>query len=202
MRELRHICKYAKIYNGCMRVIKTIQSKIDSIPIMYGEAMVVRAKLNLKPIKELMGDDVHYALSIREKGYRAVFARDANFIEEVLPRKEDYLNQKVRRAEGVIKSFIYHKKMLFNPRYGLFGFFCFPLDWFLFLFQPILSFLLIILAFLFILVQFSILYFLLSLLVFLLLVTLLPSLRGFLIFNSTLVRIILNLSLGRNLKNK
>ncbi len=136
---------YAFIYERTMRRIRCLQTRLDSIPLMYGSAMILRASLNVRPHPRLFGDDVHFALSIRKKGYRVLFAANSFYLERLI-EEANYIDQKCRRLRGMITAYVFHRDMLFNPRYGLMGLFGLPLDWFLIFIQPLVTCVLLISA--------------------------------------------------------
>jgi len=120
--------RYADGYEAFNRRLKMLQSRLDSLPILHGQAMFLRASLNIAPHNELPADDVDFAFQVRLQNSRARYVADLPFYEEIAREDGRVFWQKVRRAKAVMRSFWQYRRVLFNPRYGLFGLVCFPLD--------------------------------------------------------------------------
>jgi len=131
---------YVSFYEKVNYALKRFQSKVDSPTIIHGQAMMFRKKLNLKPDKSLLGDDVDYANQIRQKGYRVMYPDDLYFYEDLEGNKEIVHKQKERRYKGVMQSLWKHRYFLFNPKYGLYGLICYPMDFVLYFLQPFIFF--------------------------------------------------------------
>lgn len=130
--------RYAGGYEAFNRRLKMLQSRLDSLPILHGQAMFFRADLKIVPHDELPADDVDFAFQVRLRDRRARYAADLPFYEEIAPEDGRVFWQKVRRAKAVMRSFWHYRRVLLNPRYGLFGLVCFPLDFaFYFLLAPV-----------------------------------------------------------------
>lgn len=132
------LARYASGYEAFNRWVKRLQSRLDSLPIMHGQAMFLRAALAFVPHAHLPADDVDFAFQARLQGRRVRYAPDLPFYEEIAPDSGRVFQQKARRAKAVMLSFWHYRRILLNPRYGLFGLVCFPLDFFLyFLLAPL-----------------------------------------------------------------
>lgn len=129
---------YAGGYEAFNRRLKMLQSRLDSLPILHGQAMFIRASLGIEPHQDLPADDVDFAFQVRLKGSRVRYAHDLPFFEEISPDSWRVFAQKIRRAKAVMRSFWRYRRMLLSPRYGLFGLVCFPLDFgFYFVLAPL-----------------------------------------------------------------
>jgi cellulose synthase/poly-beta-1,6-N-acetylglucosamine synthase-like glycosyltransferase len=122
------LSQYARSYETFNKWLKRFQSQLDSLPIIHGQAMFLRASLGLTPHQHLPGDDVDFAFQVRIKGFKAKYASDLCFYESISPDPSLVFQQKIRRAKAVMRSFWHYRSMLMNPRYGIFGLVCFPLD--------------------------------------------------------------------------
>jgi len=130
--------RYVSAYETFNRRLKMLQSRLDSVPILHGQAMFVRACLEPEPHDDLPGDDIDFAFQVRLQGSRVRYQADLPFYEEISQDRGRVFQQKVRRAKGVMRSFWRYRRVLFNPRYGLFGIVCFPLDFgFYFMLAPL-----------------------------------------------------------------
>lgn len=129
---------YAGGYERFNRRVKILQSRLDSLPILHGQAMFIRASLKVAPTPALPADDVDLAFQVRLAGSRVRYAEDLPFYEALSPERGLVFRQKVRRAKAVMRSLWHYRGVLFNPRHGLFGVVCVPIDFFFyFLLAPL-----------------------------------------------------------------
>lgn len=129
---------YIRGYERFNRRVKILQSRLDSLPILHGQAMFIRASANVTPHPALPADDVDLAFQVRLGGRRVRYAQDVGFYEVLSPDRGHVFRQKVRRAKAVMRSLWHYRGVLFNPRYRLFGAICVPIDFFLyFLLAPL-----------------------------------------------------------------
>lgn len=120
--------RYAAHYEPFNRRLKLLQSRLDSVPILHGQAMFIRAASAVVPGADLPADDVDFAIQIRLAGYRVRYAADLPFFETVPADPRHLERQKIRRAKAVMRSLWHHRRVLLNPRFGLFGLVCYPVD--------------------------------------------------------------------------
>ncbi len=128
----RTASRYVDHYERFNRRLKMIQSRLDSVPILHGQAMFVRRSMHVIPHDDLPADDVDFALQVRIGGYRVRYAADVPFYEVLAPDSRLVFSQKVRRAKAVMRSLWYHRRLLLNPRFGWFGLLCYPMDFVLY----------------------------------------------------------------------
>lgn len=126
--------------------IKTIISKIDSLPLQHGQFIIIRKSLGVFPQAGVQADDIDLAIRMRLKGFRSVLVPESFFWQEITDKND--FGKRSRRDQGTIKIFWRYKNLLFNPRFGKFGLICYPACFFLFFLQPFLFFLLAFLIFL------------------------------------------------------
>jgi len=84
-----------------------------------------------------MADDVHIAVNIRRNGYRTLFCKDSYYIEKmpaVLHKDSRRIFQ--RRARAIAEAMIKNADILFNPKYKMFGFVCYPVHFLLHIVFP------------------------------------------------------------------
>jgi len=125
---------YIPFYERFIRIVKILESKIDSVPVAHGQALFFRNKMNIIPTRQ--ADDVDIAIQVRKKGFRVVYTPHCFFKEMIVNDTERLKQQKIRRAKAVIDSLFAHKDVFFNYRYGLFGFLCYPFDVAIYVFSP------------------------------------------------------------------
>jgi cellulose synthase/poly-beta-1,6-N-acetylglucosamine synthase-like glycosyltransferase len=126
------LAAYANGYERFNRRLKMLQSRLDSVPILHGQAMFIRAAANVAPHPALPADDVDFAFQVRRRGLRVRYADDLPFYEALPPGGRHVFRQKVRRAKAVMRTLWHHREVAFNPRYGAFGALCVPIDVFLY----------------------------------------------------------------------
>jgi len=121
-------------YRTVFEKLRLAESNLDSTYIFNGFAF--RRSL-VEPIDEKsVADDAELALKIRKKGYRTVYAPDA-ILYEVSPASiKTRIQQKSRRAQGHIRLISQNINLLFNPKYGKFGLFIFPANFFMMIVSP------------------------------------------------------------------
>jgi len=137
-------------YRNIFDILRLGESCMDSTPIFNGALIALRRQLFSPLRSDTIADDTEIALRVREKGYKAIFDYATTVYTFTPKHFISRIKQKVRRAEGIIQSFIRHKDILFRSVYGKYGLIIFPCEFFMFLVSPFL-FLLIIFLFPFVL---------------------------------------------------
>jgi cellulose synthase/poly-beta-1,6-N-acetylglucosamine synthase-like glycosyltransferase len=138
--------KFEKSYRGFFDIIRTGESNLDSTPIFNGPISAFRVELmdDLEP--STVADDTELSLKVREKGWKAIYEPKA-LAYEYTPSSFRLRNkQKIRRGQGIIQSFLWHKKMIFNPKYGKYGLIILPCEFFMHVISPLLVLVIIALA--------------------------------------------------------
>ncbi len=115
-------------YKTFFDILRIFESRIASTMIFNGPLMVFRANIIEPPSVNSVADDTEMALQVIRKGYRAIYVPEAVFFERVPASNNIRLRQKERRAQGLVQSFIRHRDMLFNDKYGWFGKVIFPAE--------------------------------------------------------------------------
>lgn len=131
-------------YRTFFDILRIFESRIASTMIFNGPLMVFRANIIEPPSINSVADDTEMALQVIRKGYRAIYIPEAIFFERVPSSNNIRLMQKERRAQGLVQSFIRHRDMIFNDKYGVFGKMIFPAE---FIVHILLPFALIIVIF-------------------------------------------------------
>jgi cellulose synthase/poly-beta-1,6-N-acetylglucosamine synthase-like glycosyltransferase len=130
--------KLEKAYRSIFDVLRIGESHIDSTPIFNGPLVALRRNLfdHLEP--NTLADDTEISLKVIEKGYRAIFDPEA-MVYAFTPKNFKFrMKQKIRRAQGIIQSFIRHRNMLFKSEYGRYGLVIFPAEFFMHIISPFL----------------------------------------------------------------
>ena len=119
---------------------------MDSTPIFSGPIAAFRREL-LDDLKlTTIADDTELCLKIREKGFKAIYDPEAIAYEFYPTKTKSRMKQKIRRGQGIIQSFMWHRRILFNSKYGKYGLVIFPCEFFMHIISPILFSLIIISA--------------------------------------------------------
>lgn len=130
--------KLEENYRGLFDILRLGESFMDSTPIFNGALIAVRRNL-FDPLKsDTIADDTEIALRIREKGYKSIYDPRVEVYASTPKQFKSRISQKIRRAQGIMQSFIRHRNILFNSNYGKFGLIIFPCEFFMFFISPLL----------------------------------------------------------------
>ncbi|MEM3088939.1 MAG: glycosyltransferase [Candidatus Bathyarchaeia archaeon] len=112
-----------KLYWRFENFLKERESVMDSIIGMNGNIAAIRRnvleKISLKD--DSIVEDFELTVCIRKMGFRVVFEPEAYSWKLAPKGVKEGIIQKRRRSVGTIQTLIWHKDMLFNPKYGLYG---------------------------------------------------------------------------------
>lgn len=126
---------YRKIYTK----LRLWESSLDSAPVFHGQFMAFKKEFTKIILNtNTFAEDTDFAIKIRKEGFKTKYMADSTFYEIPPTDFDDFQQQKIRRGIGLVQIFWSHRKLLFNPRYGLFGLLVFPLEFMLNAMQPIL----------------------------------------------------------------
>ncbi len=127
--------KHEKGYSFLADLKKIVESRIDSIYIL--DTFSAFRRDLIEPIDEKsVADDAELGLKIRRKGYKVIFDPKACFYERQPLNIIKRLKIKQRRAQGHIKLLLKNLDILFNPKYGKYGFLIFPLNFCMMIVNP------------------------------------------------------------------
>ena len=113
-------------YRGINTKIQLLETKIDSTIIGHGPFLAFRRNLQFYVKEEFLADDSAINIEIRKLGYRCILDPNIIFYEKTSTTGRE--EQKVRRASGLIKLLWMNKSMMFNPKYGYYGFIVYPFN--------------------------------------------------------------------------
>lgn len=125
-------------YRSIFDVIRMGESQMDSTPIFNGLIMAFRKELLDKLELDTLADDTELSLRVREKGWKAIYDPEVTAYEFPLASRKSRMKQKLRRGRGIVQSFVRHKNILFNPRYGKYGIVIFPCEFFMHIISPLI----------------------------------------------------------------
>lgn len=140
------VTKLEKSYRTIFEIIRRGESNMDSTTIFNGPITAFRKELFDELEPDTVTDDIEICIRIRKKGYRSVYDPEAIAYENTPISRKSRIKQKTRRAHGAIQSIIRHKGLLFNRKYGKYGFIIFPSEFFMQLISPFMLFFIILLG--------------------------------------------------------
>ena len=123
-------------YRSIYRSLRIAESKLDSTPIAEGEIQLFRRTDLAGFDTSVGGDDTSAALSMVDKGLRAISAQDVIFYEPAPREWRSRLTQKIRRGQHILQAFVSHRDLLFKR--SIFSSIIFPMEFFLYIVNPIL----------------------------------------------------------------
>ena len=121
-------------YRTIFEKLRLAEANLDSTYVF--NAFAFRSRLVESIDERSVADDAELALKIRKKGYKTVYAPDAIIYETSPTQLRARIKQKSRRAQGHIRLAFQNRGILFNPRYGKFGLFIFPANFFMVIVLP------------------------------------------------------------------
>lgn len=124
-------------YRGLHESIQLAESEIDSV-FMAHTFSAYRRNLMKEYKEKEYGDETIQTLHIRKQGYKVVYDPEVKFYEDYPEDGRERLRQKIRRAEGLARVLLENSSMSFNPKYGRFGTYVFPSNFFMFIVSPVL----------------------------------------------------------------
>jgi cellulose synthase/poly-beta-1,6-N-acetylglucosamine synthase-like glycosyltransferase len=114
--------------------IRLLLSRIDSLPLLHCQLVVIRKSIGIQPKVGIRADDVDMAIRMRLRGYKTILAPDAWFLQTVSD-KDDF-TKRLRRDEGTIATLWQYRKLFLNYHYGKYGLICFPFCFSLYFILP------------------------------------------------------------------
>lgn len=131
--------RWEKRYNDFMTIIQLAESNIDSLVIGHSSSLLAFRKTAMEPVNpNSMAEDTEEVIMIRKKGYKTILDPFVVSFEEIPRRFSEHRKQKDRRAEGIVRVLFKNKHILFNKKFGKYGFVVFPLEIFILVISPFL----------------------------------------------------------------
>lgn len=134
-------------YRDVFDVIRLGESVLDSTPVFNGALIALRKSLFTALKSDTLADDTELSFKVRRQGFNTVFDPNTIVYTDTPQSFRDRTTQKIRRAQGIIQSFYWNKDMLFRGKFGKFGSFIFPCEFFMHILSPIMVALMSILLF-------------------------------------------------------
>lgn len=102
------------------------ESLLESTSGLFGQLFALRLESVGDFVPDALYEDREFGISLRKKGYRAVFEPEAVAYYWAPSTFRDFLRQKRRNIFAITQSLHRHSHLLFNPSYGWYGLFIFP----------------------------------------------------------------------------
>lgn len=122
--------------------VRHYESELDSASYFTGELLAFRRQLVESIDPEVIADDQFILLEVRRKGYRCLTEPASEVTECIVDSLRDHIRHRRRTTYGTLQVTSKFKSMLFNPGYGIFGCFIYPMYLIRILFFPIMCLLL------------------------------------------------------------
>jgi cellulose synthase/poly-beta-1,6-N-acetylglucosamine synthase-like glycosyltransferase len=127
-----------RYFREFMTAIQIAETNIDSTIIAHASSLLAFRSSLLEPVDVFsMADDTEEFVKIRKKGYKTVVDNSVISKEEVPDKFRKRRLQKDRRSQGIIRVLLKSTSMLFNSKYGMFGFLILPLEFFILVISPL-----------------------------------------------------------------
>jgi cellulose synthase/poly-beta-1,6-N-acetylglucosamine synthase-like glycosyltransferase len=125
---------YRRIYTA----IRMAEADTDTPFMCESELSAYRRDLldQLRP--GVVCDDVELTVTVRSKGFKALYASDVSFFETEAGKLGPKLQHKLRRGMNNQHALIHNSKVLFNRRLGRYGTIIFPFEFFVHVVSPAL----------------------------------------------------------------
>ena len=110
-------------YRSIFDTLRYAESCYDSTPFLEGSMITWRSKLVGADdlFIQSNADDAQISVQVRKKGYRAIQDKELLFFDEIPSTKKSQTQQKVRRAQGLLRLLVRERKLLFDRKYGRFS---------------------------------------------------------------------------------
>ena len=102
------------------------ESTLDSIPSARGKCLAFRRSLVEQLNRKCSADDMDITIHVRKKDFRVVSESTVSIYELVPSQFNGIVSQKVRQMVNAMSTMFNYKSMMFNPRYGWYGFVILP----------------------------------------------------------------------------
>ena len=126
-------------YRGLHEKIQLAETEIDSV-FMAQTFSAYRQHLMKEYKPTEYGDETIQTIHIRRQGFKVVYDPDVKFYEDYPEDGSERLRQKIRRSEGLTRLLLENSDMMFNSKYGKFGTYVLPSNFFMFIVSPLLLF--------------------------------------------------------------
>jgi cellulose synthase/poly-beta-1,6-N-acetylglucosamine synthase-like glycosyltransferase len=125
---------YRRIYTA----IRMAEAETDSPFMCESELSAYRREL-LEPLRPgVVCDDVELTVTVRSKGFKALYASDVSFLETEAGKLRPKLQHKLRRGMNNQHALLQNSNVLFSRNLGKYGTIVFPFEFFVHIVSPVL----------------------------------------------------------------
>lgn len=124
-------------YRDLHETIQKAESYLDSL-FMAQTFSAYRRQLMKEYKPSDYGDETIQTIHIRQQGYKVIYDPAVRFYEDYPDDARERRRQKIRRSEGLIRILFENVRLMFNPRFGKFGTYIYPTNFFMFIISPVL----------------------------------------------------------------
>jgi cellulose synthase/poly-beta-1,6-N-acetylglucosamine synthase-like glycosyltransferase len=125
---------YRRIYTA----IRMAEAETDSPFMCESELSAYRREL-LEPLRPgVVCDDVELTVTVRSKGFKALYAPDVSFLETEAGKLRPKLQHKLRRGMNNQHALLQNSNVLFSRNLGKYGTIVFPFEFFVHIVSPVL----------------------------------------------------------------
>jgi len=125
---------YRRIYTA----IRMAEAETDS-PFMCESELSAYRRALLEPLRPgVVCDDVELTVTVRSKGFKALYAPDVSFLETEAGKLRPKLQHKLRRGMNNQHALLQNSNILFRRSLGKYGTIVFPFEFFVHIVSPIL----------------------------------------------------------------
>jgi len=106
--------------------MKEKESLLDSPATLVGPITAIRKGIIERVGESNLAEDFEISVAVRAKGYKLVYEPNAKAYEIMPQTINDLFKQKKRVTIGTLQTLIKYKRILLNPKYGLYGLLILP----------------------------------------------------------------------------
>src|SRR5260370_12465853 len=125
---------YRRIYTA----IRMAEAQTDT-PLMCESELSAYKRELLEPLRPgVVCDDVELTVTVRSKGFKALYASDVSFFETEAGKLGPKVQHKLRRGMNNQHALIHNSRVMFNRNFGRYGTIVFPFEFFVHIVSPLL----------------------------------------------------------------
>ena len=125
---------YRRIYTA----IRMAEAQTDT-PFMCESELSAYKRELLEPLRPgVVCDDVELTVTVRSKGFKALYASDVSFFETEAGKLGPKVQHKLRRGMNNQHALIHNSRVMFNRNFGRYGTIVFPFEFFVHIVSPLL----------------------------------------------------------------
>lgn len=102
------------------------ESLLESTSGLFGQLFAMRLEALGNFVPDALYEDREFGISIRKRGYKAIFESEAIAYYWAPSNFKDFMRQKRRNIFAITQSVFRHSQLLFKPSYGWYGLLIFP----------------------------------------------------------------------------